>query len=83
MAGKGGKGLIAAKKAAGMDREKKQPVTRSSRAGLQVGLVPFLRPASFLFGSSLCPAPLRHVGSFLLPDFARRLRFVRSWVVAI
>ncbi|WVZ50820.1 hypothetical protein U9M48_002042 [Paspalum notatum var. saurae] len=35
MAGKGGKGLIAAKKAAGMDREKKQPVTRSSRAGLQ------------------------------------------------
>jgi len=36
MAGKGGKGLIAAKTAAGMDKEKKQPVTRSSRAGLQV-----------------------------------------------
>ena len=36
MAGKGGKGLIAAKTAAGMYKEKKQPVTRSLRAGLQV-----------------------------------------------
>ncbi|TVU25090.1 hypothetical protein EJB05_27570, partial [Eragrostis curvula] len=37
MAGKGGKGLIAAKTAASAarDKEKKQPVTRSSRAGLQ------------------------------------------------
>lgn len=42
MAGKGGKGLIAAKTAAGMDKEKKQPVTRSSRAGLQV--TPFSSP---------------------------------------
>jgi hypothetical protein len=36
MAGKGGKGLIAAKIAAGMDKEKKAPITRSARAGLQV-----------------------------------------------
>jgi hypothetical protein len=34
MAGKGGKGLIAAKTAAGKD--KKLPISRSSRAGLQV-----------------------------------------------
>ena len=41
MAGKGGKGLIAAKIAAGMDKDKKAPITRSARAGLQVS--PFLR----------------------------------------
>ncbi|CAD6253384.1 unnamed protein product [Miscanthus lutarioriparius] len=35
MAGKGGKGLIAAKIAAGMDKDKKAPITRSARAGLQ------------------------------------------------
>ncbi|KAL6654014.1 hypothetical protein ACP70R_007479 [Stipagrostis hirtigluma subsp. patula] len=36
MAGKGGKGLIAAKTAAGASKDKKQPVTSSSRAGLQL-----------------------------------------------
>lgn len=37
MAGKGGKGLLAAKTmAAGKDKDKKKPVSRSSRAGLQV-----------------------------------------------
>lgn len=51
MAGKGGKGLIAAKTAAGMDKEKKQPVTRSSRAGLQVA--PLSPPHCFSLGSSL------------------------------
>ncbi|KAJ8632803.1 hypothetical protein MRB53_026139 [Persea americana] len=36
MAGKGGKGLLAAKTmAAGKDKDKKKPVSRSSRAGLQ------------------------------------------------
>ncbi|XP_066338302.1 probable histone H2A variant 3 [Miscanthus floridulus] len=35
MAGKGGKGFIAAKIAAGMDKDKKAPITRSARAGLQ------------------------------------------------
>lgn len=57
MGGKGGKGLIAAKTAAGMDKEKKQPVTRSSRAGLQVA--PFSPPPlCFSFRSSLCLARL-------------------------
>lgn len=37
MAGKGGKGLLAAKTtAANKDKDKKKPVSRSSRAGLQV-----------------------------------------------
>lgn len=37
MSGKGGKGLVAAKTAAaGKDKDKKLPVSRSSRAGLQV-----------------------------------------------
>jgi hypothetical protein len=66
MAGKGGKGLIAAKIAAGMDKEKKPPITRSARAGLQVApvlrslvlvpLVALLRHL-FLFRSSLCFVP--------------------------
>uniref|UniRef100_N1QSU3 Histone H2A n=1 Tax=Aegilops tauschii TaxID=37682 RepID=N1QSU3_AEGTA len=42
MAGKGGKGLLAAKttaaKTAEKDKGKKAPISRSSRAGLQVGL---------------------------------------------
>ncbi|CAN6303596.1 unnamed protein product [Urochloa humidicola] len=42
MAGKGGKGLLAAKttaaKSAEKDKGKKAPVSRSSRAGLQVTL---------------------------------------------
>ena len=37
MAGKGGKGLLAAKTtAANKDKDKKKPVSRSSRSGLQV-----------------------------------------------
>lgn len=37
MAGKGGKGLLAGKTtAASKDKDKKKPVSRSSRAGLQV-----------------------------------------------
>lgn len=37
MAGKGGKGLLAAKTTAGnKDKDKKKPVSRSARAGLQV-----------------------------------------------
>lgn len=44
MAGKGGKGLLAAKTtAAGKDKDKKKPVSRSSRAGLQV-----LSPSSLI-----------------------------------
>lgn len=40
MAGKGGKGLLAAKTtAANKDKEKKKPVSRSFRAGLQVILL--------------------------------------------
>ncbi|URD91026.1 histone h2a [Musa troglodytarum] len=48
MAGKGGKGLLAAKTtAANKDKDKKKPVSRSSRAGLQVGPVLLV---SFDFG---------------------------------
>lgn len=38
MAGKGGKGLVAAKTtaAANKDKDKKRPTSRSSRAGIQV-----------------------------------------------
>lgn len=36
MAGKGGKGLLAAKTTANKDKDKKKPVSKSSRAGLQV-----------------------------------------------
>lgn len=37
MAGKGGKGLLAAKTtAANKDKDKKKPISRSARAGLQV-----------------------------------------------
>lgn len=51
MAGKGGKGLLAAKTtAANKDKEKekdkKRPVSKSSRAGIQVAKHP---PTSFLF----------------------------------
>ncbi|KAG9451888.1 hypothetical protein H6P81_004792 [Aristolochia fimbriata] len=35
MAGKGGKGLLAGKTTANKDKDKKKPVSRSSRAGLQ------------------------------------------------
>jgi hypothetical protein len=44
MAGKGGKGLLAAKTtAANKDKDKKkQPVSRSSRAGLQVHFLSFV-----------------------------------------
>lgn len=41
MAGKGGKGLLAAKTTAAnkdKDKDKKRPVSRSSRAGIQVAL---------------------------------------------
>lgn len=39
MAGKGGKGLVAAKTtAANKDKDKKKPTSRSSRAGIQVNL---------------------------------------------
>jgi len=41
MAGKGGKGLVAAKTtAANKDKDKKKPTSRSSRAGIQVN--PFI-----------------------------------------
>lgn len=40
MAGKGGKGLLAAKTTAA-NKDKKRPISRSSRAGIQVN------PASF------------------------------------
>jgi hypothetical protein len=57
MAGKGGKGLLAAKttaaKSAEKDKGKKAPVSRSSRAGLQVtcALPPFLPCACCAFRS--------------------------------
>ena len=72
MAGKGGKGFIAAKIAAGMDKDKKAPITRSARAGLQVA--PPFSARLFLFRSLLCFVlvplvallrPLRDEGSFL------------------
>lgn len=52
MAGKGGKGLLAAKTTAAnkdkdKDKDKKRPISRSSRAGIQVILV-------FLFLNFLC-----------------------------
>lgn len=76
MAGKGGKGLIAAKTAAGMDKEKKQPVTRSSRAGLQVA--PLSPPSLFLVQFVALSRTLRGESPFLASNWARRLRFVRS-----
>lgn len=43
MSGKGGKGLLAGKTTAGnKDKDKKRPVSRSSRAGLQVVFPLFL-----------------------------------------
>lgn len=41
MAGKGGKGLVAAKTMAGnkdKDKDKKKPISRSARAGIQVDI---------------------------------------------
>lgn len=57
MAGKGGKGLLAAKTTAAnrdkdKDKNKKTPVSKSSRAGIQVTPNPHL-PFSFLFFSIL------------------------------
>lgn len=54
MAGKGGKGLLAAKTTAAnkdkdKDKDKKRPVSRSSRAGIQVLLK--LRPFTSFFTS--------------------------------
>ena len=63
MAGKGGKGLLAAKttaaKTAEKDKGKKAPVSRSSRAGLQVtrGFLSSLRAllsVRFCFGAPSC-----------------------------
>jgi len=51
MAGKGGKGLVAAKTtAANKDKDKKKPTSRSSRAGIQVKpFFPFLCNFDFLY----------------------------------
>lgn len=50
MAGKGGKGLVAAKTtAASKDKDKKKPTSRSSRAGIQVD--PFRFFLGFVFGT--------------------------------
>jgi hypothetical protein len=52
MAGKGGgKSLVAAKIAAGMDKDKKSPVNRSARAGLHVAAPLSFSARLFLFCS--------------------------------
>ena len=53
MAGKGGKGLLAAKTTAASkdkdkDKDKKRPVSKSSRAGIQVAKHPFFFLVYFL-----------------------------------
>lgn len=58
MAGKGGKGLLAAKtttanKDKDKDKDKKRPVSRSSRAGIQVNRLPSLPFPSELFSLQL------------------------------
>ena len=55
MAGKGGKGLLAAKTTAAnkdkdKDKDKKRPVSKSSRAGIQVAK----HPPNFLFFTFIC-----------------------------
>jgi len=58
MAGKGGKGLLAAKttaaKSAEKDKGKKAPVSRSSRAGLQVTCALSPLPCACCAFRSLC-----------------------------
>lgn len=54
MAGKGGKGLLAAKTTAAnkdkdKDKDKKRPVSKSSRAGIQVAKHPLLPFFTFFF----------------------------------
>jgi len=54
MAGKGGKGLVAGKTTAAnkdKDKDKKRPVSRSSRAGIQVTHFPF--SSDFVFPTEL------------------------------
>jgi len=58
MAGKGGKGLLAAKTTAAnkdkdKDKDKKRPVSKSSRAGIQVAKHPRTSFFSLLYAISL------------------------------
>lgn len=56
MAGKGGKGLLAAKTTAAnkdKDKDKKRPISRSSRAGIQVTKICFFFFLSLLYISKL------------------------------
>lgn len=58
MAGKGGKGLVAGKTTAAnkdKDKDKKRPVSRSSRAGIQVIHLPFFF-SDFVFFVVNCPS---------------------------
>jgi histone H2A len=92
MAGKGGgKSLVAAKIAAGMDKDKKSPVNRSACAGLHVTAPLSLSPLAcscFARSSASSPPSLSRRGlvSFLGVTYARVLLSVRSlaygvWVV--
>jgi len=64
MSGKGAKGLITGKtSAANKDKDKKKPISRSSRAGLQVLRSPFL---SHSFTSSDSLLALQNLHALIL-----------------
>lgn len=79
MAGKGGKGLLAAKTTAASkekdkDKDKKRPVSRSSRAGIQVNPFSF-----FLFLLNVRGVPLHCI--FILGEFSCVVLFRRFCVL--
>lgn len=71
MAGKGGKGLLAAKTtAANKDKDKKKPISRSARAGLQVMPVDtFLLLFALFYIYSSCPSAREFTLLFLFAPF--------------
>ena len=72
MSGKGAKGLLMGKSSAmNKDKDKKKPVSRSSRAGLQVNFVafffPFLKPFPYFKDSMpISVTVLINAGSLLV-----------------
>jgi len=63
MAGKGGKGLVAGKTTAAnkdKDKDKKRPVSRSSRAGIQVTHLLFFSDFVFFVLNCPCFQPKHH-----------------------
>nr|DAD36632.1 TPA_asm: hypothetical protein HUJ06_007273 [Nelumbo nucifera] len=77
MAGKGGKGLLAGKTtAANKDKDKKKPVSRSSRAGLQVNVITLFIPYAS-FPSALAGIPFDLFGLSIYLDIL--LKILVAW----